>query len=67
MGSLVLIYLCEVYFQEFLFKRDKWEYIEHKAKHQDFPGGLVAKNVPADAGDTGSISSPGRSQMPWGN
>ena len=26
----------------------------------DFPGGLVVKNLPADAGDTGPISGPGR-------
>ena len=29
----------------------------------DFPGGSVVKNPPADAGDTGSISGPGRSHM----
>ena len=34
-------------------------------KHQlwDFPGGSVAKNPPANAGDTGSILGPGRSHM----
>ena len=31
---------------------------------QDFPGGLVAKNLPASTGDTGSISGPGRYHMP---
>ena len=30
----------------------------------DFPGGLVIKNLPANAGDTGSIPGPGRSHMP---
>ena len=34
---------------------------------QDFPGGPVAKNLPANAGDTGSIPGPGRSHMPRGN
>lgn len=32
-----------------------------------FPGGLVVKNAPADAGDTGSFSAPGTSRMPWGH
>ena len=29
----------------------------------DFPGGTVVKNLPANAGDMGSIPSPGRSHM----
>ena len=29
----------------------------------DFPGGTVVKNLPANAGDTGSIPGPGRSRM----
>ena len=33
----------------------------------DFPGGLVAENPPADAGDTGLIPGPGRSHMLWDN
>ena len=33
----------------------------------DFPGGAVVKNLPANAGDTGSIPGPGRSHMPWSN
>ena len=33
----------------------------------DFPGGTVVKNLPANAGDTGSIPSPGRSHMPQSN
>ena len=32
-----------------------------------FPGGSVVKNVPANAGDVGSIPDLGRSHMPWGN
>ena len=32
-----------------------------------FPGGTVVENPPANAGDTGSISGPGRSHMPWSN
>ena len=34
---------------------------------QDFPGGPVVKNVPADAGDTGSIPGTGRFHMPQSN
>ena len=33
----------------------------------DFPGGAVVKNLPANAGDTGSSPGPGRSHMPWSN
>ena len=32
-----------------------------------FPGGLVVKNPPANAGDTGSIRGPGRSHSPRSN
>ena len=31
---------------------------------QNFPGGSVVKNLPATAGDTGSIPGPERSHMP---
>ena len=34
---------------------------------RDFPGGAVVKNPPANAGDTGSSSGPGRSHMPRGH
>ena len=36
----------------------------HKNKSQDFPGGPVVKNPPANAGDTGSIPGPGRLHIP---
>ena len=32
-----------------------------------FPGGAVVKNLPANAGDTGSSPGLGRSHMPWSN
>ena len=32
-----------------------------------FPGGSVVKNLPANAGDMGSISDPGRSHVSWSN
>ena len=34
---------------------------------KDFSGGPVVKNLPANAGDTGSIPCPGRSLLPQGN
>ena len=37
---------------------------ESKKEWRDFPGGAVVKNLPANAGDTGSIPGPGRSHMP---
>ena len=33
----------------------------------DFPGGAVDKNLPASAGDMGSIPHPGRSHVLWSN
>ena len=33
----------------------------------DFPGGPVIKNLPAKAGDMGSIPGLGRFHIPWGN
>ena len=35
--------------------------------NQDFPRGPVVKNLPANAGDMGSIPAAGRSHMPQGN
>ena len=34
---------------------------------QGLPGGTVVKNPPANAGDTGSNSGPGKPHMPWSN
>ena len=34
---------------------------------EDFPGGPVVRNPPANARDMGSIPGPGRSHMLWGN
>ena len=31
------------------------------------PGGVVVKNLPANAGDTGSSPAPGKSHMPLSN
>ena len=38
-----------------------------KIKKQDFPGGAVVKNTPANAGDMGFSPGPERSHMPWSN
>ena len=40
---------------------------EQEPSADNFPGGPVVKNLPANAGDTGSIPGPGRSHMPRGN
>ena len=40
----------------------------HKNKQEwDFPGGPVVRNLPANAGDMGSIPALGRLHKPWGN
>ena len=42
----------------------EWQKTQNtRTKHQDFPGGPVVKNLPANAGDTGLIPNPGRSHM----
>ena len=38
-----------------------------KFSMRDFPGGAVVKNLPANAGVTGSSPGPGRSHMPQSN
>ena len=43
------------------FKKKKKTFLK------DFPGGAVVKNLPANAGDMGSIPGPGKSHMPWSN
>ena len=45
--------------------RQKGSY--EKNQIEDFPGGAVVKNPPANAGDTGSRPSLGRSHMPRSN
>ena len=37
------------------------------SREWDFLGGAVDKNLPAYAGDTGSIPGPGKFHMPRGN
>ena len=50
--------VCELYLNKAVFKKEEYE---------DFSGGPVVKNPPANAGDMGSISAPGRSHMLQGN
>ena len=38
-----------------------------KRQNRNFTGGAVVKNLPANAGDTGSSPGPGRSHMPQSN
>ena len=38
-----------------------------KPPPRDCPGGPIVKNLPANAGDTGSVPGWGRFHMPWGN
>ena len=40
---------------------------KYKNCFQDFPGGAVVKNPPANAGHTGLIPGPGRSHVPRSN
>ena len=35
--------------------------------NEDFPGGTVVKNPPANAGDPSLIPGLGRAHMPWSN
>ena len=49
--------MCKFEFQSMILKPNT----------RDFPGGAVVKNLPANAGDMGSIRGPGRSHIPWSN
>ena len=40
--------------------------IQHRKNKQDFPGGPVVNNQPANAGDTSSIPGLGRFHIPCG-
>ena len=41
--------------------------ISYKKIDESFPGGLMVKNPPTNAGDTGSVPGQGRSHMPRSN
>ena len=44
-----------------------WHSVWHKECPLDFPGGPVVKNLPANAGDMGSIPGPRGFPMPHSN
>ena len=44
-----------------------WKLKVRKRTFSGFPGGAVVENLPANAGDTGSSPSLGRSHMPRSN
>ena len=48
-------------------KTKSWFFEKIKLISQGFPGGAVAENLPANAGDTGSSPGLGRSHMPRSN
>ena len=47
--------------------KTKWTEWSKIKKNRGFPGGPVVKNLPANAGDMGSVPGLGRSHMPCGN
>ena len=49
---------------EILLTQTSTFYVFSEIAFQDFPGDAVDRNPPADTGDGGSISGPGRSHMP---
>ena len=46
-------------------KKSDWGFI--LKSRQDFTGGPKDKNLPANAGNLGSVYGLGRSRMPWSN
>ena len=52
------MYISNVHTYVLIYTYMKYTYIYLR---EGFPGGLVVKNLPANAGDTGSIPGPGRS------
>ena len=48
---------------EIIDSEDQKEKRMKESEQMDFPSDAVVKNPPANAGDTGSISGPGRSHM----
>ena len=48
-------------------KKASFPHLQSKITMQGYPGGVVVKNPPANAGDMGSSPGPGRSHMPWSN
>ena len=57
----VSVYIVSTNMRFSSFQRDSKKVKEMKG----FPGGPVVKNLPARAGDMGSIPDPGRSHLLW--
>ena len=51
----------------FLTRLRVWQQSYERPLAWGFPGGPLIKNLPANAGDKGSIPGAGRSHMPWSN
>ena len=51
----------------YTLKKYQWYFYIVKMNKPGFPGGAVVENLPANAGDTGSSPSLGRSHMPRSN
>ena len=50
-----------------LEKRYWWTYLQGRSRHRGFPGGLMVKKSPANAGDTRDMGSiPGSGRSPGG-
>ena len=62
-GNIIKIFTGIREITEFMRQKGSYE----KNQIEDFPGGAVVKNPPANAGDTGSRPSLGRSHMPRSN
>ena len=60
---LMFMYLPNFHNEHVFFYFKKNSYL--KIAMLDFPGGPVDKNPPANAGDLGLNSDPGRSHMLW--
>ena len=52
-------------FQDRLYMKKRPKLCIQNLWLQDFPGGSVDKNLPANVGDMSLIPSPGRFHMPW--
>ena len=55
--------VSRIYKELLQFKKKKTDNPTQKQAKGDLPGGAVVKNLPANAGDTGSSPGPGRSHM----
>ena len=60
-------YFPFLYTHAYTYMNITLSYLQDCSDWEDFPGGAVVKNPPANAGDTGSSPGPGRSHMPRSN